>query len=178
MNNTGLRLSPCGVGETGASCYRSVLLKHSIHLEIQSTVVGWKSTSRHTVKQSGVKTTKLTRCGQQILFNHVQYRHHRFRFGHRLHPDNTLAHYVTTLPHRINMSGQWESGPLSDPLPARVVQRQARRYVVLRLSDRRDTSTRSVGGIAVGYYDGPGKLVRSINHTLAGIMGTHKAKLS
>ena len=31
-------------------------------------VVGWKSTSRYTVEKSGVKDTKLTRCGQKITF--------------------------------------------------------------------------------------------------------------
>ena len=37
-------------GETGASFYRVVLQKHSTYMEIPSTVVGWKSTSRHCPK--------------------------------------------------------------------------------------------------------------------------------
>ena len=57
------------VGETGASCihycYRVVLRKHNTDMEIPSTVVGWKSTSRHTVQNSGVKKMKLKRCGQK-----------------------------------------------------------------------------------------------------------------
>ena len=47
---------------TGASCYRVVLRKHCTHMEIPPTVVGWKSTNRHTIQKSGVKKTKLTRC--------------------------------------------------------------------------------------------------------------------
>ena len=61
------------VGETGASsiqganCYRVILRKHSAQMDIPSTVVGWTSTSRHTVQTSGVKKTKLTRCGQKLF---------------------------------------------------------------------------------------------------------------
>ena len=43
---------------------RVVLRKHGTHMGILSTVVGWKFTSRDTVQKSGVKKTKLTRCGQ------------------------------------------------------------------------------------------------------------------
>ena len=36
----------------------------------------------------------------------------------------------------------------------------------------------SVGGIAVGYYDGPDKLIRVFNHALLGIGVDQKVKLS
>ena len=56
----------------GASFYRGGLRNHSTHVEIPSTIVGWKSTSRHNVQKSGVKKTKLTRCEKKRLFNHLK----------------------------------------------------------------------------------------------------------
>ena len=52
--------------------FSSMKLIYSTHMDIPSTVVGWKSTSRHTVQISGVKKTKLTKCGQKLLINHLK----------------------------------------------------------------------------------------------------------
>ena len=75
QSHTGLSIAIAGVrvGVTGASCIQGhavtvVLRKQYTHMEIPSTVVGWKSTSRHTVQKSGAKKTKLMRCGQKRLF--------------------------------------------------------------------------------------------------------------
>ena len=38
------------------------------HMWRYHRIVGWKSTSRHTVHKSGVKKTKLPRCCQKCLF--------------------------------------------------------------------------------------------------------------
>ena len=61
------------VGKTGARSIQElvvkvILRKHSTDKEMPSTVVGWKSTSRHTLQKSGVKKTKLTRCSKKITF--------------------------------------------------------------------------------------------------------------
>ena len=66
-----------GIRETGARCIQGQVGTESFHeniahMESPSTVVGWKSTSGHTVQKSGVKKTKLTRCGQKRLFNHLK----------------------------------------------------------------------------------------------------------
>ena len=51
--------------DTGANCYKGVLRKFSPRMEMPSTVVSWKSTSRRTVQQSGREKTELTRFGQK-----------------------------------------------------------------------------------------------------------------
>ena len=62
------------VGETGASCIQGQVVTEVVYettahnVGIPSTIVGWKSTSRHIVQKSGVKKTKLTRCGQKRHF--------------------------------------------------------------------------------------------------------------
>ena len=33
------------------------------------------------------------------------------------HPENTLTHYVTTLPRRVDLSGEWECGAVSVQYP-------------------------------------------------------------
>lgn len=65
------------------------------------------------------------------------------------------------------MSRQWESGLVEIHYPHEWYNVRPDDTWIFLL-DSHDTSTHSVGGIALGYYDGPGKL--------AGIMGTHKAK--
>ena len=57
------------VGETGASCIQGQVVTESFYeniarMEMPSALVGWKPTSRNTVQTSGVKKTKLTRCGK------------------------------------------------------------------------------------------------------------------
>ena len=47
-----------------------------------------------------------------------------------LHPDNTLTHYITTLPQRVSLSGQWECGFGRDSIPSYLVQREKREFVV------------------------------------------------
>ena len=56
------------VGETEASSILVVtelFYENMAHIDIPSTVVGWKTTSRNTVQKSMGKKTKLTRCGQK-----------------------------------------------------------------------------------------------------------------
>ena len=60
------------VGETGVCCYIVVLRKHNTHVELPSTVVDLKSISGHTAQTSGVKKTKLMRCGQKRPFNYIK----------------------------------------------------------------------------------------------------------
>ncbi len=31
----------------------------------------------------------------------------------KMYPDNTLAHYITNLPQRIDLTGEWECGLVS-----------------------------------------------------------------
>ena len=75
-----------GIGETGANFTQGQVVTESFYenstdVEIPSTVVGWKSTNRHTVQKSGVKKTKLTRCGQQLLLIHLKPFGHAHKFS-------------------------------------------------------------------------------------------------
>ena len=80
-------------GETRAGCIQGQVVTESFNeniahiiMELPSTVIGWKSISRHTVKKSGVMKTKLTRCGQQSRFNHQ----HVFLVG----PQNIISRRI------------------------------------------------------------------------------------
>ena len=47
----------------------------------------------------------------------------------KVHPDNTLAHYITDLPQRISLSGEWECGMAEIQYPHTVAPRyNAPRY--------------------------------------------------
>ena len=45
-----------------------------------------------------------------------------------MYPDNTLAHYITDLPQRIDLTGEWECG---DTVPAYLVQHRSVRHLGL-----------------------------------------------
>ena len=84
-----------------------------------------------------------------------------------LHPDNTLTHYVTSLPQRISLSGEWECGLVEIQYPHDWYNvREKDSWFFLSESSN---DGHSVGGIATGYYDGARKLIRAINRSLAGI---------
>ena len=55
------------LGETGTSCLQGHVITEAFCENIPHIVVGRKSTSRYTVKISGVKKMKLTRCRQKWL---------------------------------------------------------------------------------------------------------------
>ena len=68
------RFTTRDVGETGASCLQGQIVTEAFyeniaHMEIPSTVVGSKSTSRHIVQKSAVKKRKLTRCSPNDFLN-------------------------------------------------------------------------------------------------------------
>ena len=44
------------------------------------------------------------------------------------HPDNTLAHYITDLPQRIDLTGEWECGLAETQYPHTLVLPQRERY--------------------------------------------------
>ena len=93
-----------------------------------------------------------------------------------LHPDNTLTHYVTSLPQRISLSGEWECGLVEIQYPHdwyNVREKDSWFFLSESSSDGH-----SVGGIATGYYDGTRKLIRAINRSLACIAVRQRVKLS
>ena len=93
-----------------------------------------------------------------------------------LHPDNTLTHYVTSLPQRISLSGECECGLVVIQYPHdwyNVREKDSWFFLSKSSSDGH-----SVGGIAAGYYDGTRKFTRAINRSLAGIAVRQRVKLS
>ena len=85
-----------------------------------------------------------------------------------LHPDNTLTHYITTLPQRISLSGQWECGLVEMQYPHswyNVREDDTSLFVI-----DSDGST-YVEQIDAGYYPGADALIRAINRVILSMVG-------
>lgn len=80
-----------------------------------------------------------------------------------LHPDNTLTLYVTALPQRINLVGQFESGFVETQWPLSWYNvRDDNSWFTAVGPSRNITHKARIEG---GYYDRPERLVDSINNT-------------
>ena len=99
------------------------------------------------------------------------------------HPDNTLTHYVTTLPKRILLQGQWECGLVEVQYPHswhNVVDDDAAFAVSLPIDKERDprslhTKTTRIG---TGHYKDPWSLILAINAAQRRVAGEGRVKLS
>ena len=98
------------------------------------------------------------------------------------HPTNTLTHYITTLPKRILLRGQWECGLVEVQYPHswyNIVDDDAGFAVTLPIDEEhpRSLHTKTVR-IGTGYYKDPWSLILSINASLRRVVGEGRVKLS
>ena len=83
----------------------------------------------------------------------------------KMHPDNTLTHYVTALPQRIDLTGEWECGLAEVQYPHtwyNVTENDV--WFFLNTIDAADSSRRSK--LSCGYYDDPLTLLYHVNKGL------------
>ena len=81
------------------------------------------------------------------------------------HPDNTLTHYITALPHRIDLTGEWECGLAEIQYPHtwyNVTENDV--WLFLNMIDVSDKSRRTK--LSCGYYDNPLTLMYHVNKGL------------
>ena len=84
----------------------------------------------------------------------------------KIHPDNTLTHYVTALPQRIDLTGEWECGLAEVQYPHtwyNVTDSDV--WFFLNTIDATDSSIRSK--LPCGYYDDPFTLLYHVNKGLS-----------
>lgn len=99
------------------------------------------------------------------------------------HPDNTLTHYVTTLPKRILLRGQWECGLVEVQYPHswyNIVGDEAGFAVSLPVDEYRDPRSlhTEIIRIGTGHYKDPWSLILVINAALRRVVGEGRVKLS
>ena len=83
----------------------------------------------------------------------------------KMHPDNTLTHYVTALPQRIDLTGEWECGLTEVQYPHtwyNVTENDV--WFFINKIDATDSSRRSK--LSCGYYDDPLTLLYHVNKGL------------
>ena len=83
----------------------------------------------------------------------------------KMHPDNTLTHYVTNLPQRIDLTGEWECGLAVFQYPHtwyNVTENDV--WLFLNPIDDPDTYRRTK--LSCGYYDDPLTLLYHVNKGL------------
>ena len=83
----------------------------------------------------------------------------------KVHPDNTLAHYITDLPQRISMSGEWECGLAEFQYPHtwyNVREDDTWFY----LNERIPVGLTPCTKIEAGYYRSPDVLLNHVNKAL------------
>ena len=75
-----------------------------------------------------------------------------------MYPNNTLAQFVTNLPRRVSLSGEWECGLTEIHYPHDWYNVRNARLTIAH-GDSLDTDRH----IDDGYYDSPNVLVRALN---------------
>ena len=96
----------------------------------------------------------------------------------KMYPDNTLAHYITDLPRRIDLTGEWECGLAEIQYP-HTWYNITDEDVWFFLNEKNPTGLVPSMKLASGYYRGPVTLMNRVNRGLR-LMATDKtrAKLS
>ena len=97
------------------------------------------------------------------------------------HPDNTLTHYITTLPQPLTLSGQWECCLVETLYPHswyKVREEDAWFGIGLRNTDETEEFTTTRTRIEAGYYQGPKTLVKTINKSLLRALPANVVRLS
>ena len=80
----------------------------------------------------------------------------------KMHPDNTLSHYVTELPHRVDLIGEWECG-LTEMQYSHTWYNVTENdvWLILEEVDVPDVTRRA--RLSCGYYDDPLTLLYHVN---------------
>ena len=92
----------------------------------------------------------------------------------KMYPDNTLAHYITDLPRRIDLTGEWACGLAEIQYP-HTWYNVTEEDVWFFLSEKNHTGLTPSTKLASGYYKGPVALMNSVNRGLRRIT-TDKAR--
>ena len=79
-------------------------------------------------------------------------------------PENTLTRYVTSLPQRISLSGQWQCGLVEIQYPHSWYNVRSDNAWFAIATDSGNNI--DIGKIEVGYYDRPERMIAAINRTL------------
>lgn len=82
-----------------------------------------------------------------------------------LHPDNTLPHYVTALPRRINLPGGWGCGIVEIQYPYSWCNDRETNATFF-LDERDAKAIQQSSTIVAGYYYGPNRFLRHVNSAL------------
>ena len=80
----------------------------------------------------------------------------------KIHPDNTLSHYVTVLPHRIDLIGEWECG-LTEMQYSHTWYNVTENDVWLFLEEVDVPDVTRRARLSCGYYDDPLTLLYHVN---------------
>ena len=91
-----------------------------------------------------------------------------------MYPDNTLAHYITDLPRRIDMTGEWECRLAEIQYP-HTWYNVTEEDVWFFLSEKNPTGLTPRTKLASGYYKNPVTLMNRANRGLRR-MTTNKAQ--
>ena len=83
----------------------------------------------------------------------------------KMYPDNTLAHYITDLPQRIDLTGEWECGLAEIQYP-HTWYNVTEEDVWFFLAEKNPTGLTPSMQLASGYYKGPVTLMNRINRGL------------
>ena len=92
----------------------------------------------------------------------------------KMYPDNTLAHYITDLPQRIDLTGEWECGLAEIQYP-HTWYNVTEEDVWFFLGEKNPTGLTPSTKLASGYYKGPVTLMNRINEGLDS-MSTDKTR--
>ena len=83
----------------------------------------------------------------------------------KVHPDNTLAHYITDLRQRMSLSGEWECGLAEIHVP-HTLYNVTEKDVWFFLSDKYPVGLTPSARLAPGFYKGPVTLMDHSNKGL------------
>ena len=92
----------------------------------------------------------------------------------KMYPDNTLAHYITDLPRRIDLTGEWECGLAEIQYP-HTWYNITDEDVWFFLNEKNPTGLVPSTKLACGYYRGPVTLMNRVNRGLR-LMSTDKVR--
>lgn len=97
------------------------------------------------------------------------------------YPNNTLTHYITTLPQRVNLSnGQWECG-LSEVIYPHSWYNVRESDTWFGIALRNDDDEKEVDALKTkiesGYYHGPQNLIKAINKALLRVLSNTVVRL-
>ena len=92
----------------------------------------------------------------------------------KMYPDNTLAHYITDWPQRIDLTGEWQCGLAEIQYP-HTWYNVTEEDVWFFLGEKNPTGLTPSTKLASGHYKGPVTLMNRVNKGLDS-MSTDKAR--